>query len=473
MTDTVMDGAPVSTAAPSTPMPVSYRRYALALLVAIYTVNFLDRQVVTLLIEPIKQELKLDDFQVGAMGGLWFALLYTILGIPIARIADKGDRPTILTISLAVWSSFTLLGGAAWSFVVLAISRMGVGIGEAGCTPTAHSLIADYFPKQSRARAMSIYAMGISIGTLLGMALGGIIAGSYGWRVAFYVAGAPGLFLAVLTIFTLAEPRRKTGFKPNAASPYIPIGQALRVLSRKPTFWLFALAGAFAASVAYAHSFFLTSFWLRNYYAEVAQAAQGFGMTPLGYLGVAMGLAAGIGGVTGSWLGGWWCDKFGAKDLRQFVTLPLLFPLIGLPAFWYLISISDINLAMLLLIIPNIGVAIWYGPVYGGVPGLVPPAMRATTSAILLFVMNIIGLGGGPTLFGMLSDALANGQLAASGLDVQACKTVVQDSPQFATCAAASAAGLKSAVYLSTAVHALSIACFALVILTIRKDMES
>jgi predicted MFS family arabinose efflux permease len=474
MTDTVMDGAPASTAAaPSTPMPVSYRRYALALLVAIYTVNFLDRQVVTLLIEPIKQELKLDDFQVGAMGGLWFALLYTILGIPIARIADKGDRPTIMTVSLAVWSSFTLLAGAAWNFTVLAIARMGVGVGEAGCTPTAHSLIADYFPKQSRARAMSIYAMGISIGSLLGMALGGIIAGSYGWRVAFYVAGAPGLFLAVLTIFTLVEPRRKVGYKPTATSPYIPIGQALKVLSGKPTFWFFALGGAFAASVSYAHSFFLTSFWLRNYYAEVAQAAQGFGMTPLGYLGVAMGLAAGIGGVTGSWLGGWWCDKFGAKDLRQFATLPLLFPFIGLPTFWYLVSISDINLAMLLLIIPNIGVAIWYGPVYGGVPGLVPPAMRATAAAILLFVINIIGLGGGPTLFGMLSDTLANGQLAGSGLDVQACKTVAQDSPQFATCAAGAAQGLKSAVYLSTAIHALSIACFALSVLTIRKDMES
>jgi predicted MFS family arabinose efflux permease len=473
MTDSVMDGAPASTAAPSTPMPVSYRRYALALLVAIYTVNFLDRQVVTLLIEPIKQELKLDDFQVGAMGGLWFALLYTILGIPIARIADKGDRPTILTISLAVWSSFTLLGGAAWNFTVLAISRMGVGIGEAGCTPTAHSLIADYFPKQSRARAMSIYAMGISIGSLLGMALGGIIAGSYGWRVAFYVAGAPGLFLAVLTAFTLVEPRRKTGFKATAASPYIPIGQAMGVLKRKPTFWLFALGAAFAASVSYAHSFFLTSFFLRNYYAEVTQAAQGFGMTQLGYLGVAMGLAAGIGGVTGSWLGGWWCDKFGAKDLRQFLTLPLIFPFIGLPTFWFLISLNDINLAMLLLIIPNIGVAIWYGPVYGGVPGLVPPAMRATAAAILLFVVNIIGLGLGPTLFGMLSDTLANGQLAGSGLDVQACKTVAQDTPQFATCAAAAASGLKSAVYWSTGIHAFSLLCFGLSVFTIRKDMES
>jgi predicted MFS family arabinose efflux permease len=475
MTDLTMgDTRPAeTTAATATPMPVSYRRYALALLVAIYTVNFLDRQVVTLLIEPIKADLKLDDFQVGAMGGLWFALLYTILGIPIARAADKGDRPVIMTISLAVWSGFTLLAGAAWNFVVLAIARMGVGVGEAGCTPTAHSLISDYFPKASRARALAIYSMGISIGSLLGMALGGIIAGTWGWRAAFFVAGAPGLLLAALAIFSLVEPRRAVNFKPTAHAPHIPITQGLALLSRKPTFWLLALGGAFAASVSYSHSFFLTSYFLRNYYPEVTQAASGFGMTQLGYLGLAMGLAAGIGGVIGSWLGGWWCDKFGAKDARQFAVLPLVFPFIGLPVFWYLASLHDINLAMILLIIPNIGVAIWYGPVYGGVPGLVPPAMRATAAAILLFVINIIGLGGGPTLFGMVSDMFANNILAQSGLDVQTCKTVAQGAPDFATCAAGAAQGLKSTIYWSTSVHALSFLCFFGTLFFIRKDMES
>lgn len=474
MSDIAMDGTtPSATAAPDAPMPVSYRRYALALLVAIYTVNFLDRQVVTQLIEPIKNELKLDDFQVGAMGGLWFAILYTVLGIPIARIADRGDRPAIMTVSLAVWSGFTVLAGFAWNFWVLAISRMGVGVGEAGCTPTAHSLISDYFPKASRARAMAIYSMGISIGSLLGMALGGIIAGSWGWRVAFLVAGAPGLILAVLTAFTLIEPRRKTNYVRHASSPHIPITEALRLLSRKPTFWYLALGGAFASSVAYAHSFFIASFFMRNYFPEVTIASSGFGMTQLGYLGLFMGLAAGIGGVTGSWLGGWWCDKFGVKDARQFLTLPLLFPFISLPVFWYLCSLHDINLAMLLLIIPNIGIAIWYGPVYGGVPGLVPPAMRATAAAILLFVINMIGLGGGPTLFGMASDMFANNALAGTGLDVQACKAVAKESPEFATCAAAAASGLKSTIYWSTAVTGISFIFFALATLTIRKDMES
>lgn len=475
MTHVTTGEAPTVDSPPATapPVSVSYRRYALALLVAIYTVNFLDRQVVTQLIEPIKNELKLDDFQVGAMGGLWFAILYTVLGIPIARWADRGDRPVIMAASLTIWSGFTLLAGSAWNFTVLAISRMGVGVGEAGCTPTAHSLISEYFPKASRARALAIYSMGISIGSLLGMALGGIIAGSWGWRVAFLVAGAPGLILAVLAAFTLVEPRRATKFKPSADTPHIPITQALALLSRKPTFWLLALGGAFASMVSYSHSFFITSYFMRNYFPEVTQASSAIGMTQLGYLGLFMGLAAGIGGVIGSWTGGWWCDKFGSRDARQFVTLPLVFPFIGLPIFWYLLSLHDINVAMLLLIIPNIGVAIWYGPVYGGVPGLVPPAMRATAAAILLFVINIIGLGGGPTLFGMASDMFANNLLAGSGLDVQACKSAVAETPEFATCASAAAAGLKSTIYWSTGVHLFSFICFALCTLTIRKDMES
>ncbi len=482
MTDVSMGDVPApATPAPATTrQPVSYRRYALALLVAIYTINFLDRQVVTLLIEPIKNDLHLTDFEVGAMGGLWFALLYTILGIPIARYADKGDRPLILTVSLAIWSGFTVIAGFAQNFFMLAISRMGVGVGEAGCTPTAHSLITDYFPKESRARALAIYSMGISIGSLLGMALGGIIAGSWGWRAAFFIAGAPGLLLAVMAIFTLVEPRRAPsigGVKQKIRqSTYLPVGQVLKVLANKPTFWFLGFAAAFASMVSYSHSFYLTSFFLRNYFPEITATSSSIGMTQLGYLGLFMGLAAGIGGVIGSWLGGWWCDRFGTKDQRHFVLLPLISPFICLPVFWYLISINNIWLAMILLIIPNIGVAIWYGPVYGGVPGLVPPAMRATASAVLLFIINLIGLGGGPMLFGLLSDFLANQQLAgqfdgAIALDARYCSSTAGQA--IPICSAALASGLKNAVYLSTGVHILSFGFFLAALFTIRKDMES
>ena len=468
----------------SAPMPVSYRRYALGLLVAIYTVNFLDRQIVTILIPDIKRDLNLSDTEVGAMAGLWFAILYTTLGIPIARLADRGDRPLIMTVSLAVWSGFTLLAGFAQNFFMLAISRAGVGVGEAGCTPTAHSLLSEYFPKESRARALAIYSMGISIGSLLGMALGGIIAANWGWRIAFFVAGAPGLILAAMSAISLVEPRRVSKdaaaqARAVARANQIPLGTVLRVLFTKPTFWCFAFGGAFAASVSYSHSFFLAGYFTYTQGQGLADAAAFYGIggnnPGTAYLGLGLGFSAGIGGVIGSWIGGWWCDKVGAKDLRQFATLPLLFPFIGLPVFWYVAQMQDMVLAMVLMIIPNIGVAIWYGPVYGGVPGLVPPAMRATAAAVLLFVINMIGLGGGPILFGIASDAFANWHLAQTGTDltVTACKAVAKDSPLFMTCATNQIEGLRNTIYWSTSVHILSFIAFALSIVFIRKDMES
>lgn len=468
-------------AQPADAVSKSFRRYALALLVAIYTVNFLDRQVVTTLIEPIKADLQLTDTQVGAMGGLYFAILYTVLGLPIARLADRGDRPLILTLSLTVWSGFTLLAGFAQNFLTLAISRMGVGVGEAGCSPTAHSLLSDYFPKESRATALAIYSMGISIGTLLGMAIGGIVAERWGWRPAFLVAGAPGLLFGVLALVTLKEPRRQLAAAGRAklanAAGHLPLPQVLKVLSQKPTFWAFAMGGAFTAFVSYAHSFYLTSFFLRNHSPELAVLAGKFGMAPaaghppLGFTSLALGLSAGIGGAFGSWLGGYAADKLGARDIRNYALFPLVVPLISLPVFWFILSTDNMALALVLLLIPNVAVAAWWGPVYGGVQGLVPPAMRAMSAAVLLFVINIIGLGGGPTLFGMVSDAYANANLAGSGLDVQACKAAAGAAK--ATCAAASAAAIKSTMYVSTSVIALAMLSFFLSRRTIGRDMES
>jgi MFS family permease len=475
----------VDTAVGATPgeaVSKSFRRYALALLVAIYTVNFLDRQVVTTLIEPIKADLHLTDTQVGAMGGLYFAILYTVLGLPIARLADRGDRPLILTLSLTVWSGFTVLAGFAQNFLTLAISRMGVGVGEAGCSPTAHSLLSDYFPRESRATALAIYSMGISIGTLLGMAIGGIVAERWGWRPAFLVAGAPGLLFGLLALVTLKEPRRKLTQAARAKlaateAGQMPLPQVLKVLSQKPTFWAFALGGAFTAFVSYAHSFYLTSFFLRNHSPELAELAGRFGMAPaaghppLGFVSLALGLSAGIGGAFGSWLGGYAADTLGARDIRNYALFPLVMPFISLPVFWFVLGTDNMALALVLLLIPNIAVASWWGPVYGGVQGLVPPAMRAMSAAVLLFVINIIGLGGGPTLFGMVSDAYANSHLAGTGLDVQACKTAAGAAK--ATCAAAAAAGIKTTMYVSTSIIALAMLSFYWSRRTIGRDMES
>lgn len=481
MVDIVVEPGAAAPAAPRfAPVSANYGRYALGLLVAIYTVNFLDRQIITTIGESIKNDLHLTDTQMGALGGIFFAAVYTILGIPIARVADKANRPWVMTISLALWSGFTVLSGVARNYAMLAFARAGVGIGEAGCSPTAHSLLADYFPPQKRATALAIYSMGISIGTLLGMAIGGIVAEHYGWRNAFLVAGAPGLVFAVLAIFTLKEPRnqlsRDAQASANAAS-HISLLMVFSALEKRPTFWLFAMGGALTSFVSYAHGQFFTPFFLRNHAHELSVLAGQFGMAPapgkppLGFISLALGLGAGIGGAFGSWLGGVLADRWGAKDVRNYALFPLLVPFVSLPVLWFAAGTDNMLLALTLLLIPNVAVGAWWGPVYGGVQGLVPPAMRALSAAVLLFVINMIGLGGGPTSFGMVTDAMTNHYLAGTAFDVQTCRTAAGAAK--AACAAASAHGIKATVYISTAITPLAMLCFFLSRRTIAKDVAN
>jgi predicted MFS family arabinose efflux permease len=322
--------------------------------------------------------------------------------------------------------------------------------------------------------------MGISIGTLLGMAIGGIVAEHYGWRAAFMVAGAPGLVFALLAILTLREPRSQLNRDARAAanaSNHIPLLVVFSTLEQRPTFWLFAMGGAFTSFVSYAHGQFFTPFFLRNHAHELTVLAGQFGMAPapgkppLGFISLALGLGAGIGGAFGSWLGGFLADRWGAKDVRNYALFPLLVPFVSLPVLWFAAGTDNMMLALVLLLIPNIGVGAWWGPVYGGVQGLVPPAMRALSAAVLLFAINMIGLGGGPTAFGMTTDAMTNHYLAGAGLDVQACKTALAAAK--ASCAVASARGIKTAVYLSTAIIPLAMLCFFLSRGTIRRDFEN
>ena len=479
MADVVIEPGAAAPEAPRfAPVSANYGRYALTLLVAIYTVNFLDRQIITTIGESIKNDLHLTDSQMGALGGIFFAAVYTILGIPIARVADKQNRPWVMTVSLGLWSGFTVLSGVARNYAILAVARAGVGIGEAGCSPTAHSLLADYFPQEKRATALAIYSMGISIGTLLGMAIGGIVAEHYGWRNAFLVAGAPGLVFAVIAILTLREPRnaltRDAQAKANAAS-HIPLATVFAALEQRPTFWLFAMGGALTAFVSYAHGQFFTPFLLRNHTPELTVLAGRFGMAPapgappLGFVSLALGLGAGVGGAFGSWLGGVLADRWGARDMRNFALFPFLAPFISTPALWIAAGTDHMALALLLLFVANVAAGAWWGPVYGGVQTMVPPAMRALSAAVLLFVINIIGLGGGPTSFGLVTDAMTNHGLAGTGLDVIACKAAAGAAK--ATCAAASAHGIKITVYLSTAIIPLAMLCFLASRWTITRDV--
>lgn len=397
----------------------AYRRYALTVLLVIYILNFLDRQIVAILAEPIKRDLKLADWQLGVMTGLAFALFYTVLGIPIARFAETGHRPRIIAVSAGLWSLFTLACGLAQNFAQLVLCRIGVGIGEAGCTPPAHSLITDYTPREKRASALAFYALGTPLGGLLGLALGGLIADAYGWRTAFLFAGLPGLLMALVAWTTLVEPRRQINADLaaiRAARP--PFKIAMAEIRSKRTFWLIAFAAAIKAFIGYGAAAFLAPFFFRNHAAELSAIATGFGLGVTGFLGVALGIVLGLTGAIGTWMGGWLADKYGARDLRAYVSIPAISTLMGIPFYIVGLLTESAVTALVLFAFPPILNTLWYGPGYAAVQGLVRPQTRATASAVLLFVINLIGLGLGPLGVGAVSDFISGsmGLGAAEGI---------------------------------------------------------
>ncbi|MFI4974917.1 MAG: spinster family MFS transporter [Caulobacterales bacterium] len=389
------------------PAALGYRRYALGLLLVIYTLNFLDRQVVNILVEPIKHDLRLNDAEFGLIGGSAFAVFYTFLAIPIARAAERYSRPLILGGSLALWSGFTAVCGLTRTFPQLLAARLGVGFGEAGCVPSAHSMIADDTPQKDRSFALAFYSMGTPLGTLLGFAIGGIVADIWGWRTAFFVAGAPGLALALVAAFTLREPRRRLVARTVAKPPSASFAQTMAYLFKTPTFWLVSFAAAISAFGGYGQNAFIAAFYLRNHAAEVAHLAAAVGLQSKGFLGLGLGVVGGLSGAFGSVLGGRLTDLAGARNIRAFATLPAIAGLLWAPFYVMAILAPSARLSIGLLIFPSILGTFWYGPIYGTVQSVVPPQMRATAAALLLFIINIIGLGLGPWCFGLFSDYLA------------------------------------------------------------------
>ncbi|MCW0198194.1 MFS transporter [Sphingopyxis sp.] len=396
--------------APPAPPQVSpaYRRYALTVLLVIYILNFLDRQIVSILAEPIKHDLHLADWQLGVMTGLAFALFYTVLGIPIARHAETGHRPRIIAAAAGLWSLFTISCGYAQNFVQLTLCRIGVGIGEAGCTPPAHSLITDYTPREKRASALAFYSLGTPLGGLLGLALGGLIADAHGWRTAFLVAGLPGLLMAVVAWTTLREPRRQMHVDLAVLKAARPdFKTAMAEIRGKRTFWLIAFAAAIKAFIGYGAAAFIAPFFFRNHAEELTAIAGDFGLGLTGFLGVALGVVLGLTGAVGTWMGGYLADRYGARDLRAYVGIPAISTLLGIPFYVAALLVDSAVTALILFAFPPILNTLWYGPGYAAVQGLVRPQTRATASAVLLFIINLIGLGLGPLGVGAVSDFLS------------------------------------------------------------------
>ena len=380
------------------PAPLAYRSYVLIVLVLVYTFNFIDRQIVGILAVPIKSELHLSDSQLGVMGGLAFALFYTLLGIPIARLADRVSRTGIMTAALALWSLMTAVCGLTQNFAQLFLSRVGVGVGEAGGVTPAYSLICDYFPPKERARALSAYSFGIPIGSAVGIVLGGFITSIMSWRAAFFIVGFAGLLITPLLKFTVREPERgtldpvRTDADRAAGAPSLLT--IIGVLARKPSFWGLSLGASCASMMGYGLFFWAPSFLVRSFHLSLLHASLAYGGLVL------------VGGLLGIWLGGVLADRYGDERRGMYAFIPAIAFIATLPFYVAGVLSTTLWISFAVLLVPTaLGLA-WLGPVLTAVQHLVPAHMRATASALFLFINNLIGIGLGSTLIGLVSDSM-------------------------------------------------------------------
>ncbi len=403
-----------------------YRGYVLIVLALAYTLNFVDRSIIGIVQEPLKHEFRLTDLQLGLLGGPTFAVLYTLLGVPIARLAERRDRITILSICLGVWSAMTAVCGLATGFGFLLLARVGVSIGEAGCTPPAQSVISDYFPARRRATAVAIYALGIPLGIMVASLAGGYVAQSFGWRRAFLLLGLPGVVLAVIARLSVREP-------PRAQAEGMPsLRQALAQLWSKRTFRHVVAGSSVALFVTYGMIQYLNSYMIRTHGLSLVQSTR---LT--GVLFCACQAA-------GTFFGGYASDRLG----RRFPTALLLIPAIGLlvatPSFMIGFLSPSLALAIPFFMIGSFVQCLYSAPTYAAAQGVVHPRVRATSIAVVLLLGNLFGYALGPPAVGALSDFLAGRSLMPSGLTLADCQTA--SAASLAVCRASTEAGLREAI---------------------------
>lgn len=371
----------------------AYRLYVLAMLFLVYAFNFIDRMLIGILAPLIKRDLGVTDAQLGLMSGTAFALFYTTLAIPIAALADRHSRTWIIAVALAVWSGFTALSGAAAGFGGLFLARLGVGVGEAGGAAPSYSLIADYFPPGQRARAYSAYAFGVPVGTAAGLVLGGVLASLVDWRMAFFTIGIAGVVLAPVFKATVREPQRAR-FDRSRTAGQARVREVAAYLRGKPGFWFLALGGAFASLFSFGLFFWAPSVMVRS-----------FGMT-LREASLAYGAAMIVGGLPGVWLGGVIGDRFAHAGRKFYGLIPAAGYAVAIPALLVCLSAPVREVSFALLAIVTLIGFLANAPTMTAVQHLAPPNMRATTTAIFLFVNAAIAMGMGTPLLGWLSDHL-------------------------------------------------------------------
>lgn len=410
-------------AAPPLPYARGYRSMVLGLLLAAYTINFIDRTILSILGPAIRADLGLTSTQIGLLGGLYFALLYTLLGIPIARLAERFSRVNILALSLVVWSGFTALCGLASNFAMLALCRFGVGVGEAGCSPPAHSLISDYFEPRRRASAMAVYGLGVPLGIMFGAVAGGWLAQTLGWRWAFVVVGVPGMLLAALFKLLVKEPergradaeaRQAAGLPVQPLAPPAPlsaghevreIGSVVRSLFGKWPVLHMVLGITLVSFGLYGSGQFAPQYFVAAFPLDLTT------------VGLIVGLAGGIGAGIGTLGGGFLADRLARKSPAWYALIPAVGLAICTPLYILAYTQTSWQTAALILLIPGLFHYSYLGPTFGVIQNSVDIRRRATATAVLLLFLNLIALAGGPPFTGWVIDQLAGVRFAGAGAE--------------------------------------------------------
>jgi MFS family permease len=407
-----------------------YPWYVLAILLCVYSFNWMDRYVLVILLEPIKHDLQLSDTSLGMLTGFAFAIVYSLAGIPIARWADRGVRRSVISLGLVVWSTMTALTGLATTFMQLTAARFGVALGESACSPSASSLIADYFPAHRRATAFAIYGVGISIGLGLGLIAGGWANEHYGWRVALTIVGTPGILLALIVRLTIREPRRGQAEDGAVDTRVYSIADTMRIILSRKSFLACAVAlGLFSFSSG-AFEIWTPVYLVRLYH------------TGTGTIGAWTGSIEGIAGVLGTLGGGLLADRLGQRDVRWYMWLPVVTAGAMVPSMFVFLHTSGPSM-FLFFFVTILCATSYLAPALAIVQRIMPVRMRAQTTALLYLLLNLIGPGAGPLVAGILNDALVGtygveavrvslsvtmlGALAGIGLMLYAAKQLPHD----------------------------------------------
>jgi MFS family permease len=368
--------------------------YALGALFVLYIFNFADRQLLSLFVQPIKDEFQVSDFAMGMLAGPAFAVFYTLAGFPLARWADRGSRVMLISLGLVAWSGMTALSGLVRGYGQMLAARIGVGVGEASFTPSAHSLLTDYFPVHRRATALAIFAAGAGVGNVIGYAGGGVLAEAMGWRSAFLLLGSLGLPVALLFYLTVGEPPRFASAQQAAAAGRDSARLVVRYLFSRPAFTYLALAASLHGFSSYGSSAWTAAFFMRVHELTLAQT------------GLLMAVVSGIASVVGQISAGFLADRIGRRDVRWYMIQPAITSVLSLPLLVGFLWLEDLRWALWFYVPASLISSMWTGPTYAMAQSLARPHMRAMASALIVFLLNLIGMGLGPLLVGGLNDLL-------------------------------------------------------------------